>query len=179
MSQQQPPGYTIRTARREDLDCLEALLLALQEHLEASNPSVWQKSEEAREALRAQIANRLRAEGSLTFVAEHTADGVVGVINGRIVTNTRYLPARAGSIDQAFVRVDHRRSGVGAALVAALCRFFAAEGVDDLSLRYVVGNEEATAFWTALGFRPRIVTAGAARARVEEGLASAPGAARP
>jgi GNAT superfamily N-acetyltransferase len=179
MPAEAPPGYAIRPARRADLDRLEALLLALQEHLEASNPSVWQKSEEARLALRAQIANRLQAEGSLTLVAEHEEDGVVGVVNGRVVTNTRYVPPRAGSIDQAFVRADHRREGVGAALVTALCRFFAAEGADELSLRYVVGNEEAAAFWTTLGFRPRIVTAGAPRARVEERLASAPGEVRP
>jgi len=184
MSQQQPPaiqsppGYTIRRARREDLDRLEALYLALQEHLEVSNPSVWQKSQEAREALRAQIANRLHAEGSLTLVAEHETDGVVGVVNGRVVTNTRYVPSRAGNLDQAFVRADHRRGGVGGALVAALCRFFAAEGVDNLSLRYVTGNEEATAFWTGLGFRPRIVTAGATRARVEERLGGTPGEIR-
>ncbi|MFN2226139.1 MAG: GNAT family N-acetyltransferase [Anaerolineae bacterium] len=174
-----PPGYTIRPAARKDLDRLEELYLALQAHLEASNSDVWQKSQESRHALRAQIANRLQGGEGLTLVAEHATDGVVGVVNGRVVTNNRYVPARAGSIDQAFVRADHRRGGVGAALVATLCRFFASEGVDELSLRYVVGNEEADSFWTALGFRPRIVTAGAARARVEERLASTPEEARP
>lgn len=179
MSQQQlpaiepqpaPPGYTIRPAHREDLDRLEELLLALQAHLEASNPDVWQKSREARQALRAQIANRLRADNSLTLVAEHHEDGVVGVVNGRVVTNTRYVPSRAGTIDQAFVHPDHRRGGVGAALVAAICHFFAAEEVDDVSLRYVVGNEEAAAFWTVLGFKPRIVTAGASRTELQARL---------
>lgn len=171
--QQPPPGYTIRPARREDLDRLEALLLALQDHLEVTNPNVWQKSQAARQALRVQIANRLQGDDSLTLVAEHARDGVVGVINGRVVTNTRYVPARAGTIDQAFVRQDHRRGGVGAALVAVICRFFASEGVDELSLRYVVGNEEAAAFWTALGFEPRIITAGSSRRRVEERLVRA------
>jgi len=166
-----PPGYTVRPARREDLDRLEELYLALQDHLEASNPDVWQKSQEARRALRAQIANRLKGNDSLTLVAEHDEDGVVGVVNGRVVTNSHYVPSRAGTIDQAFVRHDHRRGGVGAALVAAMCRFFAAQGVDDLSLRYVVGNEEAADFWTALGFQPRIVTSGASRGKVEERLA--------
>jgi GNAT superfamily N-acetyltransferase len=83
------------------------------------------------------------------------------VIFGRVVTSNRYDPSRAGIVDQAFVRADHRRAGMGARLVAGLCRFFADEGVDDLSLRYVVANEEAAGFWTALGFSPRITTAGA------------------
>ncbi len=166
-----PAGYTLRLACKEDLDRLEILLLALQDHLEAANPSLWQMSEGARLGLRAQIANRLQAGDSLTLVAEHAEDGVVGVINGRLVSNTRYLPSQAGTIDQAFVRADHRRRGVGAALVAAVCRFFSDQGVEDLSLRYVVGNQEAAAFWTALGFEPRIMTAGASRDQVEAQLA--------
>jgi GNAT superfamily N-acetyltransferase len=166
-----PAGYTLRPARNEDLDHLETLLLALQDHLEATNPNLWQMTTEARQGLRAQIANRLQANDSLTLVAEHIEDGVVGVINGRLVRNTRYLPAQAGTIDQAFVQADHRRQGIGAALVAAICRFFASQGVNDLSLRYVVGNAEATAFWAALGFEPRIITAGASRGCVEERFA--------
>jgi hypothetical protein len=54
--------------------------------------------------------------------------------------------------------------------VAELCRFFADKGVEDLSLRYVVGNEEAAAFWSALGFAPRILTAGARRSEIEARL---------
>jgi hypothetical protein len=51
--------------------------------------------------------------------------------------------------------------------VALLCRFFASEDVEDITLRYVVGNEEADAFWSALGFSPRIITAGAQRVVLE------------
>jgi GNAT superfamily N-acetyltransferase len=118
---------------------------------------------ESRGDLKGQIAARLRAESSCALVAEHDEDGVVGVIFGRIISNKRYTPSQAGQIDQAFVRTDHRRGGVGSCLVDQLCRFFATGGVADISLRYVVGNEEASRFWTALGFAPRIVTAGAER----------------
>jgi GNAT superfamily N-acetyltransferase len=170
-----PAGYTLRLARKNDLDSLEALLLALQDHLEAANPNLWRMKAKARRGLRAQIANRLQAADSLTLVAEHVQDGVVGIINGRLIRNTRYQPSQAGTIDQAFVRADHRRCGVGAALVGAICRFFASQGVSDLSLRYVVGNEEAAAFWTALGFEPRIITAGASRGFVEKRLVSTGG----
>jgi GNAT superfamily N-acetyltransferase len=167
-----PAGYVLRLARKEDLDCLEALLLALQDHLEAANPGLWQMKAEARRGLRAQLANRLQADDMLTLVAEHADDGVVGVINGRLIRNTRYSPSQAGTIDQAFVRPDHRRRGVGAALVAAICGVFANQGVDDLSLRYVVGNEEAAGFWTFLGFEPRIITTGTSRGQVEARLAA-------
>jgi GNAT superfamily N-acetyltransferase len=103
---------------------------------------------------------RLEAAGSCALVAEAVGDGVVGMAFARIVTNHRYRPSRTGIIDQVFVRGAHRRQGIGAGLVAELSRFFAAEVVEDISLRYAVGNAEAEAFWRALGFAPRILTAG-------------------
>jgi GNAT superfamily N-acetyltransferase len=163
-------GYAIRPARKADLDRITELVLALQDYLEACNPDLWQMTGQARANLKGQLAGRLNAAGACALVAEHERDGVVGVISGRVVTNKSYVPERAGLVDQAFVRQDHRRNRVGSLLVAELCRFFAQEGVDDLSLRYVVGNSEAASFWTALGFAPRIVTAGAMRRTIQDRL---------
>jgi GNAT superfamily N-acetyltransferase len=162
--------YTIRRAANADLDRLVALVLALQDHLEASNPDLWRMSPEARTRLKGKLAARLDAHNGCVLVADHIEEGVVGVIFGRLITSNRYDPSRAGSLDQVFVRADHRRAGVGARLVARLCRFFADEGVDELTLRYVSANEEAAGFWTALGFSPRITTAGARRQSVNERL---------
>jgi GNAT superfamily N-acetyltransferase len=163
--------YTIRPAQRADLDRLVDLLLALQDHLEAANPDLWRMTPQARANLKGQLASRLTAANTCMLVAEHDKQGVIGVISGRIACNKSYEPARAGLVDQAFVRADHRRARVGTRLVAELCRFFAAEGVNDLSLRYVMGNEQAAGFWSAQGFAPRIVTAGAGRQAVEKRLA--------
>ncbi len=162
--------YIIRSAQTSDLDRLVELLRALQDHLEASNPDIWKMTAEGRANLKGQLVARIQASDSCALVAEHREDGVIGVILGRIVTNRRYTPSLAGSVDQAFVREDHRRAGVGSQLVAELCRFFAAAGVEDLTLRYVVGNEEAAGFWSNLGFTPRIVTTGARRQTVEASL---------
>jgi len=162
--------YTLRPARAADLERLVELLLALQDQIERSNPGLWRMKPDARHNLKGQIGGRLKAADSCALVAEHEQDGVVGVIFGRIIVNNRYTPSRAGQIDQAFVRPDHRRSGVGSRLVALLCGFFAAEGAEDISLRYVAGNEEAAAFWTALGFAPRIITAGSRREALEHHL---------
>ena len=162
--------YVIRPAQEADLDRLVGLLLALQDHIEASNADLWRKKDQGRAQLKGQLRSRVTASGSCALVAEHAEDGVVGVVFGRVTTNNRYIPTRAGIVDQAFVRTDHRRAGVGSRLVAELCRFFADQGVDDLSLRYVVGNGEAAGFWQALGFTSRIVTAGAGRQAVEARL---------
>lgn len=163
--------YTIRPAQRTDLDRLAELLLALQDHLEAVNPDLWRMTPQARANLKGQLASRLTAANTCMLVAEHSEDGIIGFISGRIARNKSYEPERAGLVDQAFVRADHRRARVGTRLVAELCRFFAAEGVNDLSLRYVMDNEQAARFWSALGFTPRIITAGAGRQAVEKRLA--------
>jgi ribosomal protein S18 acetylase RimI-like enzyme len=164
-------AYTIRTAQASDLDRLVELLLALQDHVEAANPNLWRMKPEARANLKGQIAGRLKSDLGCALVAQHEKDGVIGVIFGRVVTNNRYIPSRAGQVDQLFVRMDHRRAGVGSRLLAELCRFFAAEEVEDISLRYVAGNDEADSFWSAVGFSPRITTSGAHRQEVEAQLA--------
>lgn len=166
-----PCSYSIRAARPDDLDRLVQLMLSLQDHIEASSPDVWRMKPEARSWLKGQLAGRLAAPSSCCLVAEHGDQGVVGMAFGRIMTNKSYTPPRTGFIDQVFVRADHRRMGIGSRLVAGLCRFFAAEGARDLSLRYVSGNEDAARFWSALGFSPRIITTGAARQAVEARLA--------
>jgi len=163
-------GYTIRPAEHADLDRVTELLRALQDHLEASNPDLWRMDAEARANLKGVTAGRLAADNGVALVAEHEADGVVGVIFGRVVVNNRYNPPRAGVVDQAFVRADHRRRGVASRLVAEVCRFFNEQGVADVSLRYVIGNDEAAGFWQALGFVPRIVTAGATLETVQARL---------
>jgi len=162
--------YTLRAAEPGDLGRLIELLLALQDHIEAANPDLWRMDTEARTNLRGQISARLQPDENCALVVEHEQDGVIGVIFGRIIVNNRYTPSRAGQIDQAFVRGDHRRAGVGTRLVAGLCRFFAGAGVEDITLRYVMGNEEAAGFWSALGFAPRIITTGAKIKTVEERL---------
>ena len=83
--------YKVRPAEGQDLDRLIELLLALQDHIEASNPNLWQMKSDARSNLRGQIASRLRADQGRALVAEHEKDGVVGMIFGRIVSNSRYL----------------------------------------------------------------------------------------
>ena len=162
--------YVIRPARVADLDRLEELLLALQDHVEGANADLWRMKPEGRESLRAQIANRLDAAASAAVVAEHRDDGVVGVVFGRVVTNHRYEPPLAGLVDQAYVRPSHRRQGVAGRLIAEVCHFFAEQGVGDISLRYAVGNDEAARFWQALVFVPRIVITGAALETIQARL---------
>lgn len=167
-------SYAIRRARPDDLDRLVELVLALQDHLEGSNPGLWRMTEEARHRISRQVLGRVHAPQSWVFVAEHEGDGVVGVVFGRTATNNRYAPSRTGIVDQAYVRTEHRRQGLATRMVSDLCRVFADEGVSDVSLRFVAGNQEAAGFWSALGFAPRIVTVGAGLDAIQSRLCHIP-----
>lgn len=44
-------------------------------------------------------------------------------------------------------------------MIRHVCEFFDSEGVEDVTLRYIIGNKEAERFWEKLGFKPVITTA--------------------
>ena len=159
---------TIRRARESDLDRLLELLAALQKHLEERNPRVWRESAGDRERARDRLAKRLSSPKACVIVAVNDEGTVVGLAVGNILSQERYLPNAAAYIETAFVEQPYRRCGLGSRLVAELCRFFASHDVEEMSLRYIVGNYEAEQFWSKLGFEPIIVTATATRQDVEK-----------
>ncbi|HEY3227242.1 MAG TPA: GNAT family N-acetyltransferase, partial [Planctomycetota bacterium] len=82
-------------------------------------------------------------------------------VAGKFELRPKGQPRRVGHIMQSFVKPGLRGRGVGTALVTALLDWFRKRRVEDVSLRYVVGNRRAEQFWKGLGFRPLIVTANA------------------
>jgi GNAT superfamily N-acetyltransferase len=58
-----------------------------------------------------------------------------------------------------FIEKSHRRRCIGTQLIHELCKYFEAENIQNITLRYVLGNQEAEAFWHHLGFTPIIHTA--------------------
>ncbi|MEM8836850.1 MAG: GNAT family N-acetyltransferase [Pseudomonadota bacterium] len=55
-------------------------------------------------------------------------------------------------VQDIAVTSDHRRMGVGAALMGKVRRFMAGRGLGRIDLQVLVGNDEALAFYRALGF---------------------------
>jgi GNAT superfamily N-acetyltransferase len=79
-------------------------------------------------------------------------DTIVGV------ALTVYTPSaelgRVMTVNDFFVRPDHRRTGVGRELAKRLVEECRLMKVDEIGLEVLYANETAAAFWRSVGFRP-------------------------
>ncbi len=149
---------TIREADASDRGDLVEMRLLLQRHLEASNPRIWRMTEEGERKIAEEVEQMLCGEDSRVVVAE-VGGVVVGYAYGTVSRRASFMPRSVGFINGIYVREPYRRRGIGIRLMEELCKFFDAEKVDEVNLRYVLGNREGEGFWRRLGFKPIIHTA--------------------
>jgi GNAT superfamily N-acetyltransferase len=119
---------------------------------------IWRLTDEGKALLRQKVENDLADRNSHILVAELNGE-IVGSAHGEVIRRTDYWPTTVGGISTVYVVGKFRRKGVGALLVKQLCEFFDAEAIEDVTLRYIVGNKEAEGFWKKLGFTQVITTA--------------------
>ena len=79
-------------------------------------------------------------------------DTIVGVALA-VYTPSAEL-GRVMTVNDFFVRPDHRRNGVGRELAKRLVEECKIKKVDEIGLEVLYANEIAAAFWRAVGFRP-------------------------
>ena len=90
-----------------------------------------------------------RAE-DLVLVAEHAEQGLIGWIHG---AEREFLESEPRcEILGLVVKAEHRGSGVGRALVAALERWAADRGLKQMAVRSNVARNEAHPFYERLGY---------------------------
>lgn len=148
----------VRSATTSDLDLLVELWLLMQKHMETSNPKIWRITEEGKNSLKERIEQMIADKDRKVFVVERGGD-LLGFVYGQVSQRSEYSPQSVGHISTIYVRKEFRRRGIGSRLLEELCQFFSSENVEDVTIRYVLGNEEAENFWSALRFEPIIVTA--------------------
>jgi len=159
----------IRSARSSDLEEVLDLRLSLQHHVEASNPWLWWITDEGKRDLRKEL-EQMFADEECGIIVASEGGGLIGFASGRVSHREDYSPPNVGYILEIYVRDRFRGRGVGSRLVEGLCRFFRSENVEDVTLRYALGNREAEGFWSDLGFKPIIVTANTHLNGLEERL---------
>ncbi len=143
----------IRRARREDLPTAEDLLAELDR---LQGPwRIFRPRELSGEETLARFEAAIDDPDALPVVAE--VDGLAVAIGlGSIHRPSSISDDRSLEITSFVVRPDHRGLGIGRAMVAVMVEFARGRGVDQLDLRVFAGNQEAAAFWSRLGFRPRM-----------------------
>jgi len=150
-------NLTIRRAVSSDVERIVELRLLSQEHSERSNPLVWRITEEGKQLIEQKVETDLADSNVLVLLAE--ADGeVIGYVRGEVTSRSDHVPRIVGQISLMYVVKQFRRKGVGRRLMKELCSFFDANKVEDLTVRYIIGNKEAEGFWRKLGFEPMIMT---------------------
>jgi ribosomal protein S18 acetylase RimI-like enzyme len=150
-------NLTVRRAASSDVERIVELRLLLQEHAEKSNPLIWRITEEGKKLLKQKVEDELADSNVHVLLAE--ADGeVIGYVQGEVACRIDYLPRTVGHVSLLYVVKQFRRKGVGRRLVKELCKFFNSNKVEDLTVRYIIGNKEAERFWRKLGFEPIITT---------------------
>jgi GNAT superfamily N-acetyltransferase len=147
----------VRKATTTDQEKILNLRIQLQRHGEQSNPLIWRITEAGRQKLVHDVGHLLTDDTAIVLVAEHE-NTLIGFAHGQILRRTEYKPNKAGIIGLIFVLENYRRQGIGTQLIHKLCKYFEAENVSHISLRYVLGNKEAEAFWQHLGFTPILYT---------------------
>lgn len=159
----------VRKAIASDKQSLVQLRLSLQRHVEQSNDDIWKITEMGIQRLEQDVDQMLSDPEGLVLIAEK--DGIImGFAYGKAAQRTDYKPNRVGFINMIFIQEDHRRRGIGTQLIHKLCQFFKSKNAENISLRYVIRNKEAQAFWEHLGFKPIIHTTNINLEQLEERL---------
>lgn len=90
------------------------------------------------------IRRKLKVQPELFFVAHHAGDIVGTVMAGH--------DGHRGWVYLLAVSPEHRRQGIGKALMSTAEQALLAHGCTKLNLQVRAGNEEVVAFYRALGF---------------------------
>jgi GNAT superfamily N-acetyltransferase len=102
----------------------------------------------------ADLAERNESEPVACFVAE-LDEAVVGIVEVNVSdppsSNSMLRPGRVASVD-IVVEANHRRRGIGAALMQRAETWAHDQGATSLMLDMLRANEPALAFYNALGF---------------------------
>ncbi len=157
-----PPNLTIRAARPDDVDVLEALHIEEVAYHPPHDPLRREMNTPAlekdfRQNMAAYFAGYPTAFGKpVVMVAEQSGE-VVGLAECYVeqVTHGNLLPpGKWGYLNSVGVRADKRGHGIGKALVVQTLKALAEHGAEQFYLYFMYYNPLSSEFWPAMGFEP-------------------------
>lgn len=157
-----PPSFDIARGSAADLDALEPLWVAVHHRHAESMPELrpYVTDAETWAASRAMYVELLARPDTVLLLAY--ADGaLVGYglahvmeVGDTWLADTWVTGRRVGEIESLSVLPDLRGAGIGSALLDGLERALADDGVTDLVLGVLPGNDAARRLYERRGYRP-------------------------
>jgi ribosomal protein S18 acetylase RimI-like enzyme len=140
----------VRPASLPDIEVLSDIWRELMDYHQMSDER-FALAEDATSRWCSLAEDMLNRQDGFLLVADRN-DTAIGFCLGWIARNPPiYRVPEVGFVSEIAVRRVYQRQGVGRALIAAAIRFFEGRGVDEFQLSTAVWNEDAHAFWKALG----------------------------
>lgn len=104
------------------------------------------------------LTERIHDSHTCTYVAEANGQ-LIGYVLGVVVDYPpeMFQQEPSGFLADIYVDEAHRRSGVGKALVDALAEWFRAHDLSYFEWHVAARNQEAVAFWRAMGGRDVLI----------------------
>jgi len=154
----EPRGaVTVRRGRLADYDAVSRLWAEVDAQHARIAPSFFRAGPPRP---RRRLAEILAGRHEALLVAEvkaGRAERVVGVVHVRVFDtpdDPLKVARRRGHVEDLVVARRRRRAGVGRALMEAAAGWCRQQGAAQVLLTVWAGNEEAEAFYAALGYRP-------------------------
>lgn len=144
--------YTIRSARKEDIEQISDLVLRLKKLNEEFDP-LYTVRQEAPEIVRKYVAESLDRDDIILLVADSLGK-IVGVVRVEIRSRIFYEPLIAGVITDLYVLPSYRRKGVGETLISSVIKILRSRGISLVSAEFPPMNKIAVEFYTNMGFKP-------------------------
>jgi ribosomal protein S18 acetylase RimI-like enzyme len=158
MGQTRADTVTLRRATADDVDALVELWLELTDFHVALD-SYYTRKPDATGLMRDYFAKQIEVETAVVIVAE-TDGRVVGYLMAEPSTRPPVFEGNSAlMISDTCVKPDHRRLGIGKAMVDELISIARNRSIDRVEVGYSARNEVSIAFWTKIGFRPFSVKA--------------------
>jgi GNAT superfamily N-acetyltransferase len=148
----------IRPATDADADAIGVLWGQLVEHHRRLDPALPRAADDGEARYADRICDSLSDSYARAIVAEHDGD-VIGFVLGMIIdlVPVTFEPEMTGFLADIFVTPAYRGYGVGRTLVDALGEWFCSRGVETMEWYVAARNEDARAFWQAVGGRDVMV----------------------
>lgn len=151
----------IRSAESGDLAYLLAGMKSLIEHVQktSQDPYVCNLDHDYQQGIEFWFQNLLTSELACILIAQRDQQStgfIVGVLGEPFVKSSAIK--MIGKIEICWVEPVFRQQGIASQLVAELERWFVKAGAEYCDVQYLLGNIEAEAAWSRLGYQAYRVT---------------------